>query len=304
VQASYDNQESTVFLEGSAVWATEQFDPSLNDLEGFVSGYLSRPNHSLDLPLPGPVDAFSYGSALFFQFLGEKYGPVVIKELWEASAGDPTWFDALDGVLQSHGSSFADAFFTFAQWNLYTGKRADPAHGYAAGKGYPLVTIEAGTLPVTTPSLRVFEASTSYLALPTSGRASVLASLVPVAGDEVLRFAVAVRRGNVVATPVVADITQPITVDTSGADEVIVLVANTAQTGESRKPGLCVGNSDEVDACRVQLGAAPLTPVVPPKKEGCSAVPGSADGTSGARVLLLLFLAVCALRTLRSRRCS
>jgi len=313
VQASYDNQESTVFLEGSAVWATEQFDPSLSDLEGFVGGYLARPNHSLDLPLPGPVDAFSYGAALFFQFLGEKYGAVVIRELWEASVGTPTWFDAIDGVLVSHGSSYADAFFTFAQWNLFTGKRADPTRGYAGGKGYPLVTVEAGMLPVTTPMLRVFESSTSYLAVPVAGRSSVLVSLLPAAGDEsALRFAVAVRRGNTVTTPQLADPTMPITVDTSGADEVIVIVANITQSGESKKPGLCAGNSDEVDACRVQLGAAPLTPPptppAPNTKSGCSAVPATPDAGPDAGalgLLLLLFIALCARRSsVIARRCS
>jgi len=278
VQASYDNSESTVFLEGTAVWATEQFDASLKDFEGFVGGYLSRPSHSLDLPLPGPVDAFSYGAAIFFQYLGEKYGPVVIRELWEAADGTPTWFDAVDGVLKTHHSSFADAFFGFARWNLFTGKRADPTQSYAAGAGYPLLTVEAGTFPVNTPSLRVFESATSYLAVPVSGRTTVTTSLVMPAGSDgsPLRFAVALRKGNVVSAPVVADFTLPIIVDSTGADEVLIVVSNTAQSGESLKPGLCAGSSDEVDACRVQLGAMPLSMApTPPKKDGCNATGGT-----------------------------
>ncbi|XYI04092.1 MXAN_6640 family putative metalloprotease [Sorangium sp. So ce1128] len=56
VQAAYDHGQDTPMMEGTAVWATESFDPSLQDFEGFVGGYLSNTDRSLDVPMVGPVD--------------------------------------------------------------------------------------------------------------------------------------------------------------------------------------------------------------------------------------------------------
>src|SRR5262249_37741082 len=102
VQAAYDNSESSILGEGSAVWATERFDNTLDDFEGFVPGYLDRPDHPLNLPLGSGFDVFSYGAAIFWEFLAEKFGDAILRELWEACAGAPTWWDALDGTLQAH----------------------------------------------------------------------------------------------------------------------------------------------------------------------------------------------------------
>ena len=310
VQAAYNATEGTIFAEGTAVWATEKFDPTLNDFEGFVKGYLSKPDHSLNVPGTGPVDPFSYGAAIFFEFLDEKYGTSVIRELWESVKGmgqttPPQWFANLDTVLQSrHASSFADAFFTFTQWNLYTSKRADPAHGYARGSGYPLVRIDPGTLPLSIPSLRVFSSSASYTAVAPAARKQLTASLVTGDGASALRLALAVRRGNTIEAPVVAEASLDATVSCDGADEVIVLVVNTAQTGESQKPTVCAGDADEVDACRVQAGAAPLKPAPTPepmKSGGCSTASGPAPVTAGGPIALGLLVVLAFARRQRCR---
>src|SRR5439155_23655318 len=117
--------------------------------------YLTRTDHSLFLPMTGPVDDFSYGSCIFFEFLSEKYGQAIIRELWEMAAGPNDWFSVLVGVLQRHQATFSDAFFTFARWNLFTNKRANPMRGYARGSGYSLVKMEADTAPLSITSLRV-----------------------------------------------------------------------------------------------------------------------------------------------------
>jgi hypothetical protein len=46
------------------------------------------------------VADFSYGACIFFEFLSEKYGTAIIRQLWENAAGANTWFAALPGVLQ------------------------------------------------------------------------------------------------------------------------------------------------------------------------------------------------------------
>jgi hypothetical protein len=165
VQAAYDRDQGTIFSEGSAVWATEQFDPSLPDFEWFIRGYLDAPDHSLDVPQPGPVDDFSYGSAIFFQFLDERYGAGTVRALWElvengaSGQDDPVWFEQIDAVLEQQAqTSFADAFVEFATWNLFTGERSDPARGYADGDGYPRVRIDEAVAPYASTE-RMFYAS-------------------------------------------------------------------------------------------------------------------------------------------------
>jgi hypothetical protein len=222
--------------------------------------------------MTGPVSSYSYGVSIFFQYLSEKYDDTLIRELWEASAGAPSWFDAIDGVLQGRGASFAEAFFGFARANLFTNRRSNPTFGYARASGFPLVNIEAQSAPLTIMSLRVFPSATAYLGIPPAGRAQMDVSLVN--GDASLRLALAVRRGNTVEEPILADASLRATANTDGADELLVVVANTAQSGESSKPGLCAGDTAEVDACRVQLGAT--TPMMTQPSGGC-AVGGHAN---------------------------
>ncbi len=292
VQAAYDDSESTIVAEGTAVWATERFDPTLNDFEGFVAGYLTRPDHSLYVPLPGPVSDFSYGSCIFFQFLDEKYGDSTIRELWEASVGPPDWFGSLDGLLATHQSSFAEAFSTFSRWNLFTGKRANPMLGYARGSGYTLVTSEADPAPLTIMSLRIFPAASNYFALPPAGRANMDVSLVPAPGvdSSALRLALSVLRGNMLSDPILADASLRASAATDGADQLFVVVADTAESGESLRPGLCAGDPSEVDACRAQLGAGPadMGTAPPGSGGGCSFASASPNVTPALLVVLLL----------------
>src|SRR5262245_11185032 len=149
VQSAYDNGQGSVMAEGSAVWATETFDPSLKDFEGFLPGYFASPDRPLDKPLPGAVDPFSYGTGIFFEFLAERYGPDTVRSLWETcenganGEADPYWFERLDPFLaETAGSSFAEAMTDFATWNLFTGKYADPTRGYDSGAGYSSVAME------------------------------------------------------------------------------------------------------------------------------------------------------------------
>lgn len=268
VQAAYDDGQGSILNEGTAVWATETFDPSLNDLEGFVKGYLNIPDRSLDVPLPGPVDTFSYGSAIFFKFLEERYGKGTIRDLWERCENgangvpDPGWFGALDGVLAAHGkTTFAAAFTEFATYNLFTGPRADPKRGYASGAGYPLVKMESVTAPFAEAKLRSFYASTQYYEAKPEGRAAMTAALVSATPAELdgLTLLLTARRGAVydpIAT--LADVAAGTeTVATSGAESLVVAVINGRKSGNSRRPGLCIGTADEVASCRAEiLGAS------------------------------------------------
>ncbi|MFO0590072.1 MAG: MXAN_6640 family putative metalloprotease [Polyangiaceae bacterium] len=263
VQSAYDNGQGSILAEGSAVWATEQFDPTLKDFEGFLPGYLDNTDRPLDTPLPGAVDPFSYGTGIFFEFLTERYSPDMVRFLLSRcenganGVADPVWFTELDPLLQDKAqTTFGDAMTEFATWNLFTGKFADPARSYDAGAGYAGVKMTEVAAPYFEDALRVYYASAQYYRVPPGGRAAMTAALVapestPDATDG-LRLLVATRAGTATA-PVkeLSDVTAGTdTIDTSAADRLVVVIVSTAQSGNSRKPALCIGTVDEVAACR------------------------------------------------------
>lgn len=268
VQAAYDTEQGSVFSEGSAVWATESFDASLKDFEGFLGGYFQNPDRSLDVPLPGPVDPFSYGSGIFFQFLEERHGAGTVRGLWQAvengsgGVADPYWLTALDPLLATKGSSFAETYTDFATWNLMTALRGDPSRSYAAGKSYPPVKLESVDAPYSKDKLRVFYASAQYYRLMPGGRAEMTAALVntPTAPNatEGLSLLLASRSGSLYDPVVrVADVAAGTeTVATASAAELVVIVVNPKAEGESARPGLCIGTADEVTNCRNNLSGA------------------------------------------------
>ncbi|WP_437276298.1 MXAN_6640 family putative metalloprotease [Sorangium sp. So ce375] len=262
VQAAYDHGQDTLITEGTAVWATESFDPSLKDFEGFVDGYLANTDRSLDVPFTGPVDPFSYGSALFFQFLEERFGEGTVRSLWErvedGAFGEaaPVWFEQLDPLLSSRAqTTFAEAFVEFAAWNLLTGSSADPERSYAAGAGYRGLAPQEVAAPHAD-GLRVFHASAQYFSVSPAGRATMTAALAAPAGDAAqlsgLALLLAARRGRAYGEVVrVGDVASGAAlVDTADADDLAVIVVNGLQEGESRKPTLCIGAPDEVASCR------------------------------------------------------
>jgi hypothetical protein len=273
VQSAYDKGQGSVLDEGTAEWASAQFDPALRDMEGFFYGYLDSPGRSLDTPPPGPVPAFSYGASLFFQFLKERYDRPLVRKLWERcenghgltgdgdNPADPYWVPQLDLSLKAdYASSFEAAFLQFAQWNLYTGPVANPAKGYLDGSNYPQPAMVTVALPYKDPKLRAYYASTQYYQASPGGRATMTAALVDPgspAPTELtgVSLVLAVRRGAAWSeVTVLADAaagTQ--TADTSGASSVVVAVVNANRAGPSKRPGLCLGTAAEVVTCRAAV---------------------------------------------------
>lgn len=277
IQAAYDFDQGSIFTEGSAVWATEKFDPSLKDFEGFIGSYLKNTDRSLNLPMPGPVDSFSYGSAIYFKFLEERYGEQMIRALWERSedgangVADPNWYGEQDAFLGAEAqTSFADAFVEFATWNIFTGKYADPSRAYQDGATYPFPNYNNVSAPYMDDALRVFYASTQYYQLSVDGRTSFTAAFVPPKdapeqADNLALLLVAVRSSKPDPVLRVKDTKAGTeTMNTEGADNAIIIVVNTLQSGESRKPGLCIGTPEEVEACRNTLVPPDPPPVMNP----------------------------------------
>jgi len=261
VQAGLGLSGSAVASEATATWATEAFDPSLPDFERQVAGYLERPERSLGQDPIGPIDAFSYGAALFFRFLEERYDRgVVVGFVAEAGDADP-WLDVVDAILaRDHGASFAEAWADHVVWNLYTGSRADPAESYAHGNQYRTVETRPETMPFSDASIRVFPASARIYEAPVGGASDVAVALVGEAADlEGLHVVLAVEADAAIRTlarGAAAD--GRLRLPTSATDDrVLVAVANGATDGSSRQPGVCFGASADVDRCVTEQSGAP-----------------------------------------------
>ncbi len=280
IQAAYDNNQGVNFSEGTAVWATEHFDPSTNDFEGFLPQFMARPDRSIDTSPPGPVPGFAYGSALFFEFLSQKYGAPIIRKLIErtengnghpsepADVANPRWLVQLDALLKAdYQSSFAQAFHTFVYWNFFTGAAADSTKSYVNGAAYPAPMMTTVSAPYRVDNQRVFYAASAYFQVPAAGRGTMGVQLVDdpaTVEDETagVVLVIGVRRGGVNALVLpVTDVKVANTFDTSGAATLIVAVVNTAREGMggilSKRPGLCIGAPDELAACSAALRPAP-----------------------------------------------
>lgn len=139
VQAAYDAGQDIKWTEGTAVWAEEKVYPEQSDYEKLVAYFLEKPFRAFDRPSGASFgDLYQYGAALWPTFLDERFGPDIVREIWEAcdvSTGQVRDFlTATDDLLKSkYGSNLVDAWLEFTQWNLFTGDRADPARAYERG---------------------------------------------------------------------------------------------------------------------------------------------------------------------------
>jgi hypothetical protein len=130
VQAAYDAGEEVWFSEGTATWAERMYDPESQDFLYFAQAYLDDTGRSLDEPPAGPVPTFAYATALWWWYLSERLGHEAIVELLAATPGDTDMLAALAALLEARGTSLAEEWPTFAQWNLATGARAGAIEGY------------------------------------------------------------------------------------------------------------------------------------------------------------------------------
>jgi hypothetical protein len=267
IQAGYDAKAGANINEGTAVWASEQYDPTLDDLEGFVSGYLERPDRSLAQEPIGPVDAFSYGSSLFFQFLSERYAPETIRQLWEAlrdgvdrSGPSASWVLALDAVLKStYDSSIADAFAEFSRWNLFTARRADPERAYASGRNYPELTTKSVDLPFADDTPRIFPLAAKFYSVRAKDSGALTLALHSDASLDGLRLLLAREAGGQISElkEARADEHASVTLENVGSgDTIFAAVLNTRTEGESLRPTVCLGSAAAIKACTGKGGAA------------------------------------------------
>jgi len=307
VQAAYAADASGILHEGTAVWASEAFEAQTGDLEYQAPAYLKQPERSLSQETQGTFDAFTYGSALFFQFLSEREGRDVVRELWERIAADggesKAWLAALDAVLQAHDSSLADAFAELVVWNLYTGERADPDRGYARGAALPELTERKVEPGFSEDMLRVFPLATRYYALD-SRTAQTLSAAALNEPSDALGLLLAREHAGRIELVQRAQRSGPsltASLELAAGDVLHVAVYNTNAAGSSLRPDLCIGTPQDVASCRAAHGDTTAQPATR-DSGGCSAVHGHTRPCVGLLWLLIPLAAVARSRVVR--RCT
>ena len=132
VQFAYDANDSTWFLEGTAVWMEDQVYPTIND-------YLQYLKFSQITQSTVPIDTAGtyerYGAVVFWKYLSEGYHDVgVVHRIWNAagiSSGRRNGVQATIAVLRAMHVNFAKAFARFSVWNTL------PPHTYGDRKLWP-----------------------------------------------------------------------------------------------------------------------------------------------------------------------
>jgi hypothetical protein len=151
VQNAYDAGQARFWAEGTAQWAAARLSPELPDLIKNLDDFLDEPGRALDGPVTGVTAGYLYGSALWPVFLEQRFGPEVIEQTLAAQASGESALEAADEVLAERGTSLAETYATFVQWNLATGARAPTsgAVGYVDASAYPEAPLKALDLDAT-----------------------------------------------------------------------------------------------------------------------------------------------------------
>lgn len=144
IQNAYDSDLDGFWGEGSAQWAADHLQPSLEDMERQMPAFFAETSRSLDTPPGGATAGFLYGSAVWPVYLTTRHGVDVVRAILdEEGKGQGGTLASTDVVLKGHGDSLAEAFPLFAVWNGATGSRAgDPSlGGYPDGARYPTAKV-------------------------------------------------------------------------------------------------------------------------------------------------------------------
>ena len=147
VQAAYRISFSPWISEGLATWAEHLFDHTLMDYYHQCGGYLAEPTRSINSTPAGAISSFSYGTALFFDFvaihLGMEFWITVLEELSEEAYHSNDDLDEMEVIIPLAESwltenntgfvDFIDLWNTFGIWNIATGWRSGLVEGIGEG---------------------------------------------------------------------------------------------------------------------------------------------------------------------------
>lgn len=138
VQVGYRYRDQDVFfMEMCSTWMEDYIYDEVNDYLFYLDNFFSAINYPFYYT---NGSWFEYGSCLWIHMIVKKYGPDVIREIWQAIP-QQTAFSAIQQVLLKFGTTFNQELASFGIWNYFTGSRADTIKYYPDGHLYPEIKI-------------------------------------------------------------------------------------------------------------------------------------------------------------------
>ena len=120
LQFNYDTAQDTWVFESTATWMEDYVYTDVNDYAQYLSPWSEMSSIPLTYYSGNPDDPLNikvYGDAVWNRWIESHYGPDTIRDAWAGSRSTtPRSFgpSAYNAVLRTKGTSFYDAFSTFA----------------------------------------------------------------------------------------------------------------------------------------------------------------------------------------------
>ena len=125
VQYAYDAEDDRWLMEATATWMEERLADDANDNRQYLPyGQAKDPSQPLDSAGGGALN--QYGNWAFFEFLSQRFGRDVVRQIWNRMAADKKSPDdystrAVVKVLKKKGG-FAKVYAEFAAGNTIPGR--------------------------------------------------------------------------------------------------------------------------------------------------------------------------------------
>jgi hypothetical protein len=160
IQFGYDYGEDPWLLEATATWMEERVYDGVNDNRQYLpASQIVEPLKPLDFF--GQTSNEQYGNWIFFEFLSDKFGNGIVKQIWNKAAAFPGAPDlysthAITNVLKPKGG-FKKLYTQFVSANTL------PAKFYPEGHAWNVTPLLAGTATLTRASRRTGKVAVSLL---------------------------------------------------------------------------------------------------------------------------------------------
>ena len=268
VQAAYNAELPIWISEGTAVWVQKQFDTGSRDFRGFVNAYLADTGRPLNKPPSGPVPAFAYGTAIWWEFLTLRHGTNLIPEFllnWETLTDDAAFVDAMVESLEDKGDTMEAAWMEFSSYNLATGNRAGSVDSYPDAALYGgIQPAEDGSNSSLETSNRFYPLTTNYYLLEHAGGPLHWAMAKESSNLRFSFFPAASAVGEVQPSldQWASDVSQPYALqggESFPAGSYWLGVMNPTTSGNSVYTDICLGTETLAQSCRPEEETGPGT---------------------------------------------
>jgi len=127
----------TYFFEMTSTYLEEYIYPEVNDYFQYMSQFLG---HIQKIRFTSASYPDLYANGIYLQVPVQRFGPGIVSEIWRQIREEPA-YDALNTVLNNHGSSFSESQNEFGQWLYFTGNRAIPGTFFSDANQLPQIAL-------------------------------------------------------------------------------------------------------------------------------------------------------------------